>query len=581
MDSRDVDALVSRLRALGRDDEQVEAKSCGPRLSTDVWESVSAFANTEGGILLLGLDEREGFAPVRGFDLDRTLSQFVEGIGDGGIAGAKLTNPPRYRASTALVDGSAVLAVEISENPIGTKPCFISARSMNGGAFKRVGDKDIRLSSTEIFEMQMAMTPSETDREVVPEVEVDDLDEALVDRYIAANADSRALAGVSRDDRHAALRRLNIIAPGGGVRFAALLTMGRYPQQYLPQLMIDVAVHPTPDRASAGSTTRFLDRQLCEGPLADAVDAAVHAVTRNLRTYSTIEGSGRVDQLEIPREVLREGIANAVLHREYHALFQGQPVSVDVFPDRVEITSPGALWGGKTVETLTDGQSRCRNQTLLQILRKLPLSDGPGAVVEGNGSGIAFMTHQMSAHALPEPGFRALPDSVVLTLARHAVEIPDNREWLSQFADRGLSRHELSTLMLAMSLPGVSVQVLRDFLQIDSDEIRQMLTNLEEERILRRDGDVWWIADGAAARRDHPVLARGRDDSDGGPPRGDDALLAAISPTIPRSVHEIAEATGRTVAAIRPVLRRLVADGHVTATAPPTSRNRRYLRASD
>lgn len=60
------------------------------------------------------------------------------------------------------------------------------------------------------------------------------------------------------------------------------------------------------------------------------INDAVNATSRNLRSYSFIEGIGRKDELEIPSEVLREAIANAVVHREYHPYFQGQPVTVDV-----------------------------------------------------------------------------------------------------------------------------------------------------------------------------------------------------------------------------------------------------------
>ena len=58
---------------------------------------------------------------------------------------------------------------------------------------------------------------------------------------------------------------------------------------------------------------------------------------------SVIEGAGRKDELEIPEEVLREAIANAVIHREYGPRHVGQSVTVDIYPDRVEITNPGAL----------------------------------------------------------------------------------------------------------------------------------------------------------------------------------------------------------------------------------------------
>ena len=64
----DIVSVIRRLRKEGTDDACYEAKSCDMRLSADVWESVSAFANTSGGILLLGLDERNRFSPSEHFD---------------------------------------------------------------------------------------------------------------------------------------------------------------------------------------------------------------------------------------------------------------------------------------------------------------------------------------------------------------------------------------------------------------------------------------------------------------------------------------------------------------------------------
>ena len=69
---------VRLMRTRRGDTESIEAKACGGGLSKDVWESVSAFANSHGGILILGLDERENFVPAKGFDADRAFVQDAE-----------------------------------------------------------------------------------------------------------------------------------------------------------------------------------------------------------------------------------------------------------------------------------------------------------------------------------------------------------------------------------------------------------------------------------------------------------------------------------------------------------------------
>lgn len=82
---------------------------------------------------------------------------------------------------------------------------------------------------------------------------------------------------------------------------------------------------------------------------------AIAAIERNLKTYSIVDGAGRHDEQEIPRDVLREAIANALVHREYNSAFVGQAVSAEIYPDRVVIKAPvvfGAVKPWKTSRTV-------------------------------------------------------------------------------------------------------------------------------------------------------------------------------------------------------------------------------------
>ncbi|WP_146741749.1 AlbA family DNA-binding domain-containing protein, partial [Lonsdalea populi] len=118
------DEVLARIRRQGTDDAQVEVKTSAKALSSDVWDSVSAFANTAGGTLVLGLDESKGFVPpVDGFDIDRVRDQFVEGNGGGSVGGTRLTNPPQHGMRREEVDGAQVLVITIGMNRPGSKPC--------------------------------------------------------------------------------------------------------------------------------------------------------------------------------------------------------------------------------------------------------------------------------------------------------------------------------------------------------------------------------------------------------------------------------------------------------------------------
>lgn len=423
--------LVQRLRAQDTDDATTEVKASAKQLSRGVWDSVSAFANTSGGTIVLGLDETSGFMPpADGFDIDRVRDQFVAGMGDAGPHGSVLTNPPQYGLRREVVDGAPVLVVTISPNLPGSRPCFVTAKGLPGGAFRRVDDKDIRLSATEVFEMRNELQASDADGAPVAEASLEDLDDEVLDGLIKRLQDARALQGAN--SREQQLKRMNVLDTDGRVRLAGLLAAGFYPQQFEPRLLIDVAVHPGREKAPAGTQFRFLDRAEGTGNLVDAVNDAVAAVTRNLKVRSIVDGRGRREEFEIPPEVVREAIANAVLHREYSPMFLGRAVVVDMYVDRIEITSPGGLWGGRTVESLGDGTSSARNRRLAMLMRNLATESTPGFTVEGQGSGVPLMLHEMAVRGLEPPRFIASPDQVKVVLVRPDDDVAAQRPLAAQ-----------------------------------------------------------------------------------------------------------------------------------------------------
>lgn len=556
-------SIIDCLRKQGKDDAHYEAKACSKGLSNDVWESVSAFGNTNGGTLLLGLAEESGFQLTKSFPLDLTLSQFVEGIGDGGAKGRKVENPPQYKFKVIDFEGGQILVIKLEEVEDRFKPCYMSKRGIANGSFKRVGDRDIKLSATEIFEMQHILTPSIADKEPVLGATKDDLDSSLVESLLTNEKEkgARVLRGVQSQEE--AFRRLNITTVDNEISLAGLLCLGLYPQQFFPKLAIDIAVHPGIKKSEPGAP-RFLDRVICEGSISEMVDEALLAVAKNLRTFSYVKGAGRRDELEIPREVLREAIANAVVHREYSIEFLGQAVSVDVFLDRVEITSPGGLWGGKTVETLGNGESRCRNAALIKLAARLQ-SPKDGAPVEGQGSGIPLMFREMQAHALNKPKFIAKIDSFKVILQRGGVELAQNKLWLDSVGLSDTDSKNHAVLLELRRRKQATVQDLHTVLGFDSDEIRQTLEQLSLEGLIKKDkADTYSIV---------------KKDNTDAPKRTirDDILRILDEAVEPMGVREIALLANGKVESFRAALNKLVTEGLVTPTAPPTNPKRKYF----
>ena len=514
------------------------------------------------------VSEDDGFAPANGFDPNPVRDAFVSGIGDGGGPG-KSSNPPQYSLRRDLLEGKPVLVIDIAENEAGSKPCYMTERGIARGSYKRVDDADIRLSAAELYEMQSVLIVHDDDASVVSEARATVFDQAIVDQIISAarKRDSRAVRDVS--DYDLLLERLNFTNRDGGVRLCGLLVAGDYPQQYCPKLLVDVISYPQNVKGAAGRI-RFLDRKLCEGPIATVIDDAIAAIERNLRTYSVVEGAGRKDVQEIPRVFLREAVANAVVHREYSPMFNGQAVSVEIYPDRVEITSPGGLWGGKTLETLDDGISRCRNARLMNLMGLLLLPHDQGAPAEGAGTGIGLMKREMAVRALPAPRFEAGIDYFRVILGRHGTQTAEFIRWLEERNCSDIPQHEKAILLAVWQEGELTVKQLRGMMGLDSDEIRGLASDLVSRGQL------------ASPRKDLFTLLR--TDAlvvDGVSSNPETAIIDYLSLHGTASVRELSAAIGRTVTSTRYYINKLIGCGKVTPTASPTSVKRKYVLTAD
>lgn len=471
MDDAEFFTTIKRLRTQGRDDATVEVKSSASKLSTDIWESVSAFANTEGGVILLGLNENNSFLPVENFQIDTVRDQFISGMGDGGSEG-RLTNPPNYNITRHDLDGQPVLEITIHELEAPLKPCFITKRNIQGGSFKRVDDADIHLSTNEVFSLQNAYRATTTDRDPVPHAELSDLDSAIYLQTFAKAQQVNPRALKNADSTEVKLKRLNFTDSEGHVTKAGLLVGGCYPQQFFPKLLVDVAVHAGTEKSIPGEP-RFLDRIICEGTIGEMIDSAVSAVARNLKTASFVLGSSRIDELELPIEVLREAIANALIHREYDARFDGESVAVDVYSDRVEILNPGSLWN-KSRQNLTDGRSCCRNATLMKLMSIAPLPNGAGSPAEGNGSGIQLMIHECEKRGLKAPVFAPEMDHFKVILFR-----PSNGTSKPPLKERATS-NETAIIRLLQQNESLSIREIADMSNLTVSQVRYRIGLLME-----------------------------------------------------------------------------------------------------
>ncbi|MDR0945346.1 MAG: putative DNA binding domain-containing protein [Bifidobacteriaceae bacterium] len=414
--------IVAGLRTIGTDTARVEAKAARTGLPHSVWETVSAFSNSDGGVIVLGLDEHAGFTPVAGFDPSRVEAQFISGASDG--QGLKVMPQPHYTIDTAVVDGSPVVVVDIAPLEVIAQPCYVLAQGVLNGSYSRRGDGDRHLSAYAIYLLQANRTRPRDDTAGIPGADIQDLDTEAVTRYLARlRAEDRAALADHPTDTEA-LTRLSVIGRDGRPTLAGLLALGRYPQEFLPQLVVTIAAFPTDHGEDQASGIRLLDSRTIDGPIPRMLTMAVTAVAHNLRTVVLGEGLGGLATPEIPLGALREAIANALIHRDYSSNAVGQQVQIDIYPSRIDITSPGGLFGGRSIEDALAGGSVSRNPALAAILTDTTLPDSAEAVAENKGTGLRRILGLIAHLGLPEPQFANHRTHFTVTFTRPGAAAP-------------------------------------------------------------------------------------------------------------------------------------------------------------
>lgn len=568
---------VSRLRKQGSDDSRVEVKANVGGLGKDVWRTVSAFANsTTGGQLIFGLDEEEGFELATGFDPVSITDALVTGLSDEEDVAAKVRPKPTYEIQTVPFEHGRVVAVNVEPltpiNSTSAGPCYVISQGAVNGSYKRVADQNQRLSDQEFYNIHSRWGPREFDSEPIDEMTIPDLDEDLVSSLFQKVRSSGSRALLHTENNTERLVRLKVIDRDDAITLAGGLTLGQYPQQFLPRLVIDVAVHPQETKDVVGQT-RFLDRKVCDGPVPHMIQDAITRVLANLKSIRVVRGTQGIDEPEVPEDVLREAITNAVMHRDYSHFSRGERISVDIFPDRIEVVSPGGLIGDRTKENIAEGKSITRNPTLASLLRMTPIPEQQAVLAESQGSGIPRMKAGMSQQGLPQPQFDTDLASVKVTLHRHGLLDEETRLWLDQLPGSVSRKHRESLILALLRRRGqVTVQGLRTDLGYDSDDIRKVLGNLMADELVDGRGDGPFRVSSKILDR---VLTSELSFEF---TEAELEVYGKLSDTEPKTIRELSDDLGRTVSSLRPILRRLVEEEKVLPTAPPQSRRRAYLR---
>ncbi len=413
---------------LAGESKNVEFKATPPEKSIEYMKSVVAFANGTGGKIIFGVADKT--REVVGFDKEDVFKK-IDAIANAVSDSCEPAIIPDITAQT--IDGKTVIVVEVSEGR--QRPYYIKALGREDGVYVRVAGTTRLADEYMIKELLFEGSNRHFDQVLctgltITDEEIDGLCMAMKKQAVK-NARGEEQKASIKDVGRQQLRSWGILIERDGKD---------YPSNAFAILTGNGGLHVATQCGVFKGTTKevFVDRREYSGPLWEQVEEAYQFVLRNIHLGATFAGVYRQDVYEIPPDAIRELIINAMVHRSYldHGMIQ-----VAIYDDRLEITSPGKLPMGQTIERMKEGYSKIRNEALAYAFSYMNL-------IEHWGSGIPRIIGKVKAAGLQEPEFIGGDVDLRINIYRNqnkannangvenVIEMPDSADKVPDSADK-------------------------------------------------------------------------------------------------------------------------------------------------
>jgi ATP-dependent DNA helicase RecG len=358
--------------------------------ATALAETMIAFANTEGGTIIVGLKE-DGDPADGAVDLEALETALR--------AADEQCSPTVVVGTWEATDhnDTKVYALRV--------PRSIELHALSDGrVLIRSGVKNRPLGGQEILRLASAKNTGDFESEAIIGVTRDDFSKKMLEEYLAKRAErtKRPYNGKIDD----LLKEIGAVDADGKPTVCGVLLFTEYPQQWLPQSSVVFAkfVGKTP-RGESG-LAGYTRREELTGPLPRLIEASWNIIWSEMAVSAVVKGLEREETYEYPQFAVREAIVNAICHRDYR--LKGRRIEIRMYSDRLEVISPGGLPGFITVENIKD-EHFSRNPRVVNGLFQW-------GYIEELGLGIDRMMEVMQQAGQKPPYFDARPYSFAVTL---------------------------------------------------------------------------------------------------------------------------------------------------------------------
>jgi ATP-dependent DNA helicase RecG len=482
---RSATELLDELNAVD-ESARIEAKRASD-LGKSVMETVIAFANEpglDGGYLLLGVEwsiNDKGdtvYRPAGLPDPDKVQRDLAS------QCASMLNVALRPDMQLQQVEGKTLLVVYVPEADVTHKPVYKKATGLPNGAWRRIGSSDQRCVDEDLWVLRGTSQPLHgPDSSILPDARMDDFDPAALAAYrrerARINPQAEELAYGDEDMLEAlcALRRSD-----GELKptLAGILLFGKPMalRRMLPMVKIDYIRVPGLEWME-NPHERFQSVEI-RRPLLLALPQAEATVVDELpKGFYLPEGQlHSVQEPIVPRKVIREALANAVMHRSYT---RHSPIQIIRYSNRIEIRNTGHSL--KPMAELGTPGSCPRNPLLASVLHDLNLA-------EAKGTGIRSMRRLAAEAGLTLPEFHSSRDSdeFRVTLFLHNLLTEDDHVWLRSLTPEALDADEVKVLIYARATGAVDNTACRDFSGLDTLTASRVLRRLRDRGLLEKQG---------------------------------------------------------------------------------------------
>lgn len=309
----------------------------------EIAKEMIAFANTKGGVILFGVEDKSGKPVGLSYEQIQVISREL------GNAANEQVRPTIYiETEVVRLEEKHFLICSVEEGK--NKPY----KNLNGEIWVKQGaDKRRITENAEILALFQDSGSYQADAAAVSDTTFEDLDRYALDDYLD-KVYATTLDGFGAKAEQV-LKNIHVLNHQGVPTLAGYLFFGKHPERHCPTCMVKAVSFFGNDLASC----QYRDTKELLGNMPRLYEQCIAFLKGNLHNLQERGASfNTLGKLEIAQDVLQEVVQNALVHRD---LLRPAPIRIFVFDNRVEIISPGALAGGLTEDDIRNGKTYQRN----------------------------------------------------------------------------------------------------------------------------------------------------------------------------------------------------------------------------